>query len=127
MPDYEARIRMLEQELAVKDELIAQLQETLSGANVDDHALYFDLTPQEAICLGVLLKNKAPRRSAFMTSLYSARSDDEVDVKIIDVFICKMRKKLKPFGIEIKTHWGDGYEIPEASKARARELMGLGE
>jgi hypothetical protein len=42
--------------------------------------------------------------------------------KILDVWVCKMRKKLKPFGINIKTHWG-GYEMPEASKAIARELM----
>jgi hypothetical protein len=27
-------------------------------------------------------------------------------------------------GLEIKTHWGEAYEMPEASKARARELMG---
>ena len=32
-----------------------------------------------------------------------------------------MRKKLMPFGIEVKTHWGECWEIPEASKAIARE------
>jgi two-component system cell cycle response regulator CtrA len=123
MPDYEARIRMLEDELTLKDERIRLLEEAIAGANVEDHALYFDLTPQQAICFGVLLKNRAPRRSAFMAALYSGRADDEIEPKIIDVFICQMRKKLIPLGIEIKTHWGECYEMPETSKARARALM----
>jgi two-component system cell cycle response regulator CtrA len=58
-----------------------------------------------------------------MAALYSLNPDDPPEVKIVDVFVCKMRKKLKPFGIEIKTNWGESYEIPEESKARARELM----
>ena len=74
---------------------------------------------------GVLMSNRAPRKSTFMAALYSDGAyDDEAEEKIIDVWICKIRKKLKPFDIEIKTNWGKSYEIPEASKARARELMG---
>ena len=34
-----------------------------------------------------------------------------------------MRQKLKPHGIEIKTHWGMGFEMPAASKEVARGLM----
>jgi hypothetical protein len=34
-----------------------------------------------------------------------------------------MRAKLRPYGIGIKTCWGVGYEMPEASKAIAHELM----
>jgi hypothetical protein len=36
-----------------------------------------------------------------------------------------MRKKLKPYAIEIKTNWGECREIPEASKARALGLMAV--
>jgi hypothetical protein len=34
-----------------------------------------------------------------------------------------MRKKLKPYGIEIETFWGVGYAMSEACKMRARQLM----
>jgi DNA-binding response OmpR family regulator len=59
-----------------------------------------------------------------MTALFSDDHDDPSSPEIIKVWICKMRQKLKPPGIEIKTHWGVGFEMPEASKAIARGLMG---
>jgi DNA-binding winged helix-turn-helix (wHTH) protein len=38
---------------------------------------------------------------------------DDVELKIVDVFICKIRNKLRPFGCEaqIETVWGRGYRI----------------
>ena len=54
---------------------------------------------------------------------YGDRIADPPDIKVIDVMVCKTRKKLALHGIEIRTVWGVGYEIPEESKARARQLM----
>jgi hypothetical protein len=69
-------------------------------------------------------KWRARRKAAFKAARHGDRAyDDKADEKIIDVFIHKIRKKLNPFGIEIMTNWGESHEIPEASKARARELM----
>ena len=75
---------------------------------------------------GVLMNNLSPRKETFTTALFSDRIDDPPEIKIIDVCICKVRKTLQPFGIEIKTCWGAGYELPEASKATVRELMEAG-
>ncbi|MEC8744463.1 MAG: helix-turn-helix domain-containing protein, partial [Pseudomonadota bacterium] len=39
---------------------------------------------------------------------------DEPDSKIIDVFICKLRRKLDEWGLEkakIETVWGQGYML----------------
>ena len=59
-----------------------------------------------------------------MPALYSDGAyDDEAEGKIVDVCICKIRKKLKPFDIEIKTNRGESHEIPEAGKIRVRYLM----
>jgi two-component system cell cycle response regulator CtrA len=69
------------------------------------------------------MNNRSPRRETFMTALFSDRIDEPPDVKIIDVWICKMRRKLQPFGIEIKTCRGVGYEMTEASKVIARQLL----
>jgi two-component system cell cycle response regulator CtrA len=123
MPDYDARMQVLEAENTALRDRVAFLEQEIGLANAENAGLYFDLTPREAICFGVLLNNKAPRRSTFMAALYSDRADDEIEPKIIDVFICKIRKKMRPLGIEIKTHWGEAYEMPVESKAKARELM----
>ena len=58
-----------------------------------------------------------------MAALYRHRDDDDIQEKIIDVFICKLRSKINPLGIEIITHHGECFEMTEASKVRARELM----
>jgi DNA-binding response OmpR family regulator len=55
---------------------------------------------------------------AVQNGVYEASKDS------IDVHVCRMRRVLRPFGIKIVTIHGSGYELPPASKARARELMG---
>lgn len=118
--NWEARAKLLDIE---NDELrarIAELEEELGLAAQPPPI--FDLTTQEAVMFGVLLKTANPRRSTFMAALYSGDADDPPDEKIIDVMICKLRKKLVPFGIMIETNWGEGFSMPEQSKVRAREL-----
>jgi two-component system cell cycle response regulator CtrA len=49
---------------------------------------------------------------------------DEPEMKIIDVFVCKLRKKLEEAGVHdmISTVWGRGYRIHEPDTARHDEL-----
>lgn len=35
---------------------------------------------------------------------------------LLNVQIMKLRRRLTPFGVVVKNHWGVGYEIPAASK-----------
>ncbi|YBV98388.1 helix-turn-helix domain-containing protein [Phyllobacteriaceae bacterium JZ32] len=49
-----------------------------------------------------------------MAALYWA-DDEEPLIKIIDVFICKLRKKLRPLDIKIETIWGRGYRLQIAA------------
>jgi two-component system cell cycle response regulator CtrA len=72
-----------------------------------------------------LLQNKAPRKATFMTALYSLRPEDEIGEKIVDVYICKIRKKLSPMGIEIETSWGKGYLLRDDTKEKLKELMAI--
>jgi hypothetical protein len=37
--------------------------------------------------------------------------------------ICKMRKKLSPHGVEIRTIHGAGYELPPMSREKIKALM----
>ena len=121
MYDWEARAKLLEAENDMLRDRVEQLEKEIGLAA--EVPLVAGLTKNESIIFGVLLNNLSPRKSTFMTALFSDRIDDPPDIKIIDVWICKMRHKLKPFGIEIKTVWGCGYAIPEASKTIARELI----
>lgn len=37
--------------------------------------------------------------------------DDEPEIKIVDVFVCKIRKKINGLGISIDTAWARGYRM----------------
>ncbi|MGO8401347.1 winged helix-turn-helix domain-containing protein [Rhizobium ruizarguesonis] len=37
--------------------------------------------------------------------------DDEPEIKIVDVMICKIRKKVATLGLAIETQWGAGYRM----------------
>lgn len=57
-------------------------------------------------------------KETLMLSLYGMRNDSEEPLeKIIDVLVCKARKKLKPLGIAIDTVWGRGYRLNHRSIA----------
>ena len=63
-----------------------------------------------------LRKGSVLSKTAFLSHLYGGM--DEPEMKIIDVFICKLRKKIETAGAQhalIETVWGRGYrvDIPE--------------
>ena len=63
----------------------------------------------------------------FLNHLYGGM--DEPEMKIIDVFICKLRKKLALAGADnlIGTVWGRGYMIREPSPRREHHTAGDGD
>lgn len=63
----------------------------------------------------VLRKGMILTKEAFLNHLYGGM--DEPEMKIIDVFICKLRKKLAQAGAGnlIGTVWGRGYTIRDSS------------
>jgi two-component system cell cycle response regulator CtrA len=78
------------------------------------------LTSREAALLGVLMQRDVATKDMILMALYNGM--DEPQVKIIDVFVCKMRKKLQPFEIEISTLWGRGYYLAKEMKEKVRQL-----
>lgn len=78
------------------------------------------LTGREYQMLELLMLRKgvALSKDAFLNHLYGGL--DEPDLKIIDVFICKIRKKLAArggdaVGRQIETVWGRGYRIGDVA------------
>ncbi len=73
----------------------------------------------------VLRKGMVLTKEVFLNHLYGGM--DEPEMKIIDVFVCKLRKKLALAGAGnvIGTVWGRGYtvrDVTEAEMEPAREL-----
>lgn len=84
---------------------------------VEDKWEKYGLTRNEARIMDCLDRNagKTISRQALMDAVYYDRPDEEPDAKIIDIFICKARKRFQvenaPYWIE--THWGRGYSLHE--------------
>jgi two-component system cell cycle response regulator CtrA len=123
MADLQARIDVLQDEIADLKERVARLEEALGMTH--DVPLGLALTPAEARVLGILMKRDVAKKDMIMIALYDGRhaEKDIPEPKIVDVFVCKMRAKLKRYGLEIKTVWGIGYSMTNGSKDMVREML----
>ena len=80
-------------------------------------AVYLTNKEQNVIEILALKKNNVIPKEVLINSLYNGM--DEPEMKIIDVFICKMRKKLMKITGEnfIETVWGRGYYLKDPQEA----------
>lgn len=81
------------------------------------------LTAREAQFLdALLLSRETLTKQAAMDAIYG--EGDGPEPKIIDVYACKLRKKLAPLfdpdTLVIETVWGRGYRIDDLMKAAIR-------
>jgi DNA-binding response OmpR family regulator len=79
------------------------------------------LTRREADVFGILLKRQVMSQTQLFEAIWGGDSDRET--KIVEVVVCKLRAKLRPHGIAIRTEHGVGYFMPPQSKAAARALI----
>ena len=125
-----------------KDELVARIQALVrrskghaqSVISTDDLCINLDtkmvdvngarvyLTDKEYQMLELLVLRKGTtlNKEMFLSHLYGGM--DEPEMKIIDVFICKLRKKLADASggkNYIETVWGRGYLMPDQSEFAA--------
>jgi DNA-binding response OmpR family regulator len=75
------------------------------------------LTPAEAAMLGLFAASVDGFASRKDLHFVSARKNKYTGVKIVDVMVCKLRRKLRDTGISITAVWGAGYEISPESLA----------
>ena len=92
----------------------------LDARSVEVHGKPVNLTGKEYQILELLSLRKGTTltKEMFLNHLYGGM--DEPELKIIDVFICKLRKKLESVsptsGQLIKTVWGKGYKLEETQQ-----------
>jgi two-component system cell cycle response regulator CtrA len=120
--DLQARLDLVTAELATARERIAQLEDMLCVEAPWTGLL--GLTRAEGVVLTVLMRRDIVSKSQVMAALYAGRADggEEIGQKITDVFICKLRRKLKEYGIGIDTVWGIGWRMKAADKAAVTAL-----
>jgi two-component system, cell cycle response regulator CtrA len=97
---------------------VGPLSLNLDSREVTVDGLAVHLTGKEYSILELLVLRRGMvlTKEAFLNHLYGGL--DEPEVKIIDVFICKLRKKLASVGGDklIGTVWGRGYVLRDASE-----------
>lgn len=80
------------------------------------------LTGKEFALLRLLMlrKNMVLTKEAILAQLYGGM--DEPEIKIIDVFVCKIRKKLAHAGLNdfVGTVWGRGYMVRDRAESNVR-------
>lgn len=119
--DAVARIEGLEAENGRLRDRIAQLEEAMGLDFIAP--LEWRLTRAETALFGVLLAREIATKEALLTGIVRDPTGEAPEIKIVDVFVCKARRKLRPFGIEIETLWGRGYRLSPEVKALARAQL----
>ena len=90
---------------------------------VEDKQLHLTSKEYGIIELLSLRKGSTLTKEMFLNHLYGGM--DEPEVKIIDVFICKLRKKIEKLSAEgggcIETVWGRGYVLRDPNGSGQKE------
>ncbi|WP_020179811.1 helix-turn-helix domain-containing protein [Methylopila sp. M107] len=120
--DHASRLEIVEAENDELRERVVQLEELLGFRTLTP--IEWGLTPKQASVLGFLLNRPMATKDELMTALYALDVDDPPHQKIIDVFVCHLRRKLRPFGIEIRTVWGQGYAIDRPQRDELKAQLG---
>ena len=101
-------------------ELQAKIDDLLQAPEVP---FRLRLTGREAKLLSALMSGVLQSKEQLLAKMYADRFiDDEPEIKIVDVYVCKLRKKLSPLGLKIKTAYGQGYFLPPETRQALRAM-----
>jgi len=114
-------IAKLRGELADRDLRIESLNYLLIGQPIDFWRVWH-LTAQEEKILQALMSGRLCSKDYLMDFLYAMSPAKEPGIKIIDVFVCKLRNKLENHNIAIDTVWGRGYRMSVETIARVKTM-----
>jgi DNA-binding response OmpR family regulator len=74
--------------------------------------------------LGFLVSRDIANRDGLFAALHGDKPEcDQPEIKVLDQQICRLRQRLGPHGIAIKTEWGIGYSMSLADKAKLEDLL----
>ena len=118
---------------------IRELRERIETLEEEIRQLRADMVQTDPTFLGVLSQHQMLMLRGIMSrpvadyayldrltedrDKYNRHSDNDHTVLRGKVAVWKLRKKLKPFGVIIKTWRGIGYYLDEENKAKLKQLM----
>lgn len=120
-----ARLRDRVEEL---EEENRQLREQLSPRVSLSNSIGVRLTQVEENILNMLIARSPNIVTHEVLSEYSRdgvtpRVEELASCNQAKVYVCKIRKKIAPIGVEIATHWGQGFSLDKANAAKLRALI----
>lgn len=91
----------------------------------------FKLTKLMASFMLVLVKREEADKTTLHRVIETQRAarinrpdtSEETNPKMVDVMVCNLRKKLKPFGLTINTLWGRGYYLDAQDRQRVLSFV----
>lgn len=82
----------------------------------------FGSTPAESRLLHAMLDGQVKTKEVLLNAI-APEVDTAPEIKMIDVLVSKMRKKLAMRQVEITTHWGTGYQLEPRMAAKVKALF----
>lgn len=82
----------------------------------------FKITHDPARLLVTLLDGRPHGRDGLYDVLYGNRSDGP-EIKILDVYVSRLRRSLGAYGITIELLWGFGYQMTAENGAKVLALI----
>ncbi len=120
LQDMSEEVELLREENAqLKRELALNRDRDLEAA----FSARWKLTVQEAKLVSHLYRRSGNlvTKESLLHAMYGGRADDAPEIKIIDVFVCKARRKMG--GDPIQTIWGRGYGLTAYGLERCAETL----
>lgn len=86
----------------------------------------FQITRQQTLLLLVMLKRSLATKEALHAAAQQVHGPEyETSQKLVDVLICKLRRRMKRHGFMIGTIWGAGYSLPIGHRKGILRAIGL--
>jgi DNA-binding response OmpR family regulator len=98
------------------------LRSNAESSLVATFCLLLGLTPSESLAFVKLVKQEHVTGQ----ELHRATSQSDAPVSritVVNVTVCKLRRKLKPRGIAILNVYGQGYRLDEGSRDKVRTML----
>lgn len=111
-----------DEEIEVLKERIIQLEELLAGTS--SVPIRFGLSGLQTKLFGMLMRREEVGRFQAMDFIYGG-CPSEPDAQILSVVVNHLRKKLRPFDVDIKTIWGRGWYLTSDAKAKVNQYLEL--
>lgn len=113
---------------AERDEALEKLrqlrEEAPNRALLEAITAKLQMPPTQTQIVALLLKRDVVPRESLYRALYSDRPGDGPDMKVIDVLMVQVRKRLAALDVTLKTAYRRGWYLTEEDKAFLKGVLG---